>query len=153
MKWITYKATITILLIYILMEGIFHGARSAATWIYYMYQNKHTRQKSLRKYMKCWRSRLARLNNMFDSFIKENYKVVDYHVKAPSLREHCLTWRPYGYYKRRKSRAAHSRCIALFAAVIIEARPVMSKGRKTRMEFDTDSFDILIDNCCSHTDK
>ena len=31
MKWITYKATITILLIYILMEGIFHGARSAAT--------------------------------------------------------------------------------------------------------------------------
>ncbi len=37
--------------------------------------------------------RLARLNNMFDSFIKENYKVVDYHVKAPSQREHCLTWR------------------------------------------------------------
>ncbi len=38
MKWITYKATITILL-YILMEGIFHGARSAATWIYYMYHH------------------------------------------------------------------------------------------------------------------
>jgi hypothetical protein len=67
---------------------------------------------------------------MFDSFIKENYKVVDYHVKAPSLREHCLTWRPYRYYKRRKSRAARSRCIALFAAVIIEARPAMNKGEK-----------------------
>jgi hypothetical protein len=83
MKWITHKATITILLIYILMQGIYHGARSATIWIYYMCQNKHTRQKSLRKYMRCWRSRLARLNNMFDSYIKENYKVVDYHVKAP----------------------------------------------------------------------
>jgi hypothetical protein len=101
--------------------------------------------------MRCWRSRLARLNNMFDSYIKENYKVVDYHVKTPSLREHCLTWRPYGYYKRRKSRMARSRCIALWAAVIIEARPAMNKERKARMEFDTDSFDILIDNCCSHT--
>ena len=73
MKWITYKATITILLIYILMEGIFHGARSAATWIYYMYQSKHTRQKSLKKYMKSWRSRLARLNDIFDSYIKTDY--------------------------------------------------------------------------------
>ena len=27
----------------------------------------------------------------------------------------------------------------------------MSKERKARMELDTDSFDILIDNCCSHT--
>jgi hypothetical protein len=26
-----------------------------------------------------------------------------------------------------------------------------NKERKVRMEFDTDSFDILIDNCCSHT--
>ena len=102
MKWITYNATITILPIYILMQGIYHGARSATIWIYYMCQNKHTRQKSLRKYMRCWRSRLAR-------------------------------------------------CIALWAAVIIEARPAMSKERKARMEFDTDSFDILIDNCCSHT--
>jgi hypothetical protein len=42
-----------------------------------MYINKHTRQKSLRKYMKSWRSRLARLNDMFDTYIKENYMVVD----------------------------------------------------------------------------
>jgi hypothetical protein len=53
------------------------------------------------------------LNNMFDSYIKENYKVVDYHVKIPSMREHNLTWRPYGYYKRKRSRIARSRCIAI----------------------------------------
>jgi hypothetical protein len=103
MKWLKYYTTITYLLIYILIQGLHHGTRSAKIWIYYMYQSKHTRQKSLQKYMKFWKSRLARLNNMFDSYIKENYKVVDYHVKTPSLREHNLTRRPYGYYKRRKS--------------------------------------------------
>jgi hypothetical protein len=88
---------------------------------------------------------------MFDSYIKENYKVVDYQLKAPSMREHNLTWRPYGYYKRRRSKIACSRCIAIKTATIIEARSAMDKERKVRMEFDTDSFDILIDNCCSHT--
>jgi len=112
-----------------------------------MYQSKHTRQKILQKYMKFWKSRLARLNNMFDSYIKENYKVMEYHVKTPSLREHTLTWRPYGYCKKRKSRIARNKCIALKAVVIIEAKSATNEERKIRMEFDTDSFDILIDNC------
>ena len=64
---------------------------STKVWIYHMYINKHTRQKSLKKYMKSWRSRLARLNDMFDTYIKENYKVVDYQIKTPSMREHDLT--------------------------------------------------------------
>jgi hypothetical protein len=124
---------------------------STGAWIYHMYINKHTRQKRLRKYMKSWRSRLARLNDMFDTYIKENYKVVDYQIKTSSMREHDLTWRPYGYYKRRKAMAACRRCIALKSIQIIEARSAMNKERRLRMEFDTDSFDIMIDNCCSHT--
>jgi len=36
-------------------------------------------------------------------------------------------------------------------ATIIEARSAMDKERRVRIEFDTDSFDILIDNCYSHT--
>ncbi|MFN9983174.1 MAG: hypothetical protein ACK53Y_24820, partial [bacterium] len=91
------------------------------------------------------------MNDMFDSYIKENYKVVKYHVKTPSSREHDLTWKPYGYYKRNKAMTARRRCIALMSVQIIEARAAMDKERKIRMEFDTDSFDILIDNCCSHT--
>jgi hypothetical protein len=88
---------------------------------------------------------------MFDTYIKENYKVVDYQIKTSSTREHDLTWRPYGYYKRRKAMAACRRGIALKSTQIIEARPAVDKERRLRMEFDTDSFDILIDNCCSHT--
>ncbi len=116
-----------------------------------MYINKHTRQKSLKKYMKPWRSRLARLNDMFDTYIKQNYKVVDYQVKTPSMRENDLTWRPYGYYKRRKALEVHRRCIALKSIQIIEAKSAVDKERRLKMEFDTDSFDILIDICCSHT--
>jgi hypothetical protein len=134
-----------------MIQGLYHGMISTRAWIYHMYINKHTRQKSLKKYMKSWRSRLARLNDMFDSYIKENYKVVEYQVKTPSMREHDLTWKPYGHYKRRKAMAARRRCIALKSVQIIEAKAAMNKERRFRMEFDTDSFDILIDNCCSHT--
>jgi hypothetical protein len=150
-NWTRNYITAVHILTYILIQGLYHGMTSTRAWIYHMYINKHTRQKSLRKYMKSWRSRLARLNDMFNTYIKENYKVVDYQIKTPSMRGHDLTWRPYGYYKRRKAMAARRRCIALKSIQIIEARSAMSKERRLRMEFDTDSFDILIDNCCSHT--
>jgi len=103
--------------------------------------------------MKSWRSRLARMNDMFDTYIKENFKVVDYQIKTPSMREHGLTWRPYRYYKRRKAMAARRRCIALKSIQIIEAKSAVDKERRLKMESDTDSFDILIDNCCSHTSQ
>jgi len=74
---------------------------------------------------------LARLNNMFDSYIKENYKVVDYNVKTPSLREHNLNWRPYGYYKKRKSRIACSRCIAIRATYILRLNQQWIKKGKS----------------------
>jgi hypothetical protein len=134
-------------------QGLYDGMISTTTWIYHMYNNKHTRQKRLKQYMKSWRSRLARLNDKFDTYIKENYKVVDYQIKTPPMREHDRTWRPYGYYKRRKAMLSRRRCIALRSLQIIEARSAMDKKRRLKMKFDTDSFDILIDNCCSHTDN
>jgi len=111
--WIKSYITAVYILTFILLQGLYHGMTSKRAWIYHMYINKHTRQKSLKKYMKSWRSRLARLNDMFDTYIKENYKVVDYQIRTPSMREHDLTWRPYGYYKRRKAIAARQRCILL----------------------------------------
>jgi hypothetical protein len=150
-NWIRNYFTAVYILTYILIEELYHGMRSTRAWFYHMYNNKHTRQKSLKMYMKSWRSRLARLYDMFDTYIKENYKVVEYQINSPSMREHDLTWKPYGYYKRRKAKAAHKRCIALKSMQIIEARSARNKERRLRMEYDTDSFDILIDNCCSHT--
>jgi hypothetical protein len=83
--------------------------------------------------LKSWRSRLARLNDMFDSYIKENYKVVENQVKTPSMREHDLTWKPYGYYKTRKAMVACRRCIALKSVQIIEAKAAMNKERRLRI--------------------
>ncbi len=37
-------------------------------------------------------------------------------VKIPSSREHDLTWKPYGYYKKKKAMTARRRCIALMSA-------------------------------------
>jgi hypothetical protein len=34
---------------------------------------------------------------------------------------------------------------------IIEAKPAVERRNRSRLSFDTDSNDILIDNCCSHT--
>ena len=116
-----------------------------------MYQSKCTRQKRLQRYMKFWRSRLARLNNMFDTYIKENYKVVEYHVKTLSLRERTLTWRPYGKHKWLRRMIARKRCTKASYTYIIEARAVLEKVKRKKVQFDTDSYDILIDNCCSHT--
>jgi hypothetical protein len=66
-------------------------------------------------------------------------------------RQHNLTWRPYGYYKKIKSMKPCSRCLARTRAYVIEARPAVEKRDRTKLNFDTDSYDILIDNCCSHT--
>jgi hypothetical protein len=66
---------------------------------------------------------------LFDTYIKEHYKVVDYQVKTSSMREYDLTWRPYGYFKRRKAMAACRRCIALKSIQIIEAKSAMDKER------------------------
>jgi hypothetical protein len=88
---------------------------------------------------------------MFDTYIKENYKVVEYQAKTPSLRRHGLTWRPYRYYRKMRSITAHNRCRNIMSTYIIDANPAMEKRQKTRLAFDSDSYDILIDNCCSHT--
>jgi hypothetical protein len=70
--------------------------------------------------MTFWRSILARLNSRFDSYIKENYKVVDYGGKKPSQREKTLTWKPYGYHRRLRIDYACRRCIISKGKYIIE---------------------------------
>jgi hypothetical protein len=90
------------------------------------------------------------LNNMFDTYFKKNYIVVDYHIKTLSLREHNLTWTPYGYHKILKSMTACRKCMAI-PGTLIEARPSVERVNRTKLNFDTDSYDILIEDFCSHT--
>ncbi len=101
--------------------------------------------------MKQWRSNLARLNKKIKEYMLDNYKVIDYEVRKPSQRSN-ITWRPYGYHTWKRSTIARRRCIKYIQRIhkTIEVRST-SKKSKPIMHFDTDSYDILVDNCCSQS--
>jgi hypothetical protein len=61
-----------------------------------------------------------------------------------------LTWKPYGYYRRLRINKARRRCIDFKKIYIIEANTA-TRRRQKRLNFDSDSYEILIDNCCSHS--
>ena len=117
----------------------------------YIYMRSIKIIKTKQKYMKQWRSNLARLNNKIKDHMLDNYKVIDYEVRKPSQRSN-ITWRPYGYHKWRRSTIARKRCIKYIQRLhkTIEVRSTTKKS-KPIMHFDTDSYDILVDNCCSQS--
>jgi len=120
---------------------------------------KIKRLQHLLKYMKKWRNNLAHINQAIDTYFKTYYKVVDYHIKKPNLRVTDITWRPYGYRKWLRRTTARRRCIKYIkmhkthtkpSNNIIEVKASTNKGTK-RLHFDSDSYDILVDNCCSQS--
>jgi hypothetical protein len=117
----------------------------------YIYMSSIKIRKTKQKYMKQWRSHLARLNKLFKDYMLSNYKVIDYEIKKPSPRP-CITWKPYGYYKCRRSIIARRRCIKYMTGLhkTLEVKATRKKS-KPIMHFDTGSYDILVDNCCSQS--
>jgi hypothetical protein len=117
----------------------------------YIYMRSIKIIKTKQKYMKQWRSNLARLNRIIKEYMLDNYKVINYEIKKPSHRSN-ITRRPYGYHKWRRSTIARRRCIMFIQQKhkTIEVRSTRKKS-KPIMHFDTDSYDILVDNCCSQS--
>ncbi len=104
-------------------------------------------RKTKQKYMKQWRANLARLNKQIKDYMLDNYKVIDYEVRKPSPRPE-ITRRPYGYHKWRRAKIARRRCIKFIQQMhtTIEVRSTRKKP-KQMLRFDSDSYDILVDNC------
>ncbi len=128
-----------------LIKYIFtHDIRSC-----YIHITPRKMRKTKQKYMKQWRANLARLNKLKKEYMLNNYKVIDYEVKKPSPRPE-ISRRPYGYHKWRRAKIA--RCIKFIQQVhnTIEVKSTRKKP-KPMMHFDTDSYDILVDNCCSQS--
>jgi hypothetical protein len=92
-----------------------------------------------------------RLNKKIKAYMLETYKVMDYEVRKPSQRSNII-WRPYDYHKWRRSTISCRRCIRYIHRMhkTIEVRSTMKKS-KPIMHFDTDSYDILVDNCCNQS--
>ena len=117
---------------------------------------KHKSMPKLHKYLRQWKYHLARLNDIIDIYFKENYKVVDYHIKKPNMRLKDLTRVPFGYYKWRRRHHARLQCIQHVRLMTANPPRIIyayqsTNQHKDRLRFDTDSYTILVDNCCSRS--
>jgi len=108
----------------------------------------------LHKFLYKWKLQMARLNKHIDIHFKTYYKVVEYNVKKPQTRVPEITPTPYGYRRWVRKQRVRRKCITKHKGhntshiPMIEARTT-TKRQARRLFFDTDSFPILVDNCCS----
>jgi len=105
----------------------------------------------LQRYLKQWRFMLAHLNSNIDIFFRTHYMVSAYHIKT-NFHSKQLTWRPYGHKKRQRAYTARTQCLKYRVLCVNPAiRLSMQSTTPTphRVHFDSDSYDILVDNCCS----
>jgi hypothetical protein len=94
---------------------------------------------------------LAHLNNHICMFFKTNYRVSAYHVKTHfHLKQ--LNWKPYGHKKRQRAYIAITQCLKyrdLCNTPEIRLSMQFTMPIPHGVHFDSDSYDILVDNCCS----
>ena len=107
--------------------------------------------RKLQKYLKQWRIMLAHLNKRMDLYFQKHYKVVAYNIKTLPIRENHIQWRPHNHKKRRQAQQARKACMQIHNLTQGLHYMVMTTTTSNphRVGFDTDSYDILVDNCCS----
>jgi hypothetical protein len=110
-----------------------------------------TKYRKLQKYLKQWRIMLAHLNKRMDLYFQKHYKVVDYNIRILPIRENHIPWRPHNHKKRRQAQQARKACMHITTITQKLHHMVMTTTTSNphRVGFDTDSYDILVDNCCS----
>jgi hypothetical protein len=94
---------------------------------------------------------LAHLNKRMDLYFQKRYKVVDYNIKTSPTREIHMPWRPHNHKKRKLAQQASTACIHITAATqrLHHLAMTTTTSNPHRVGFDPDSYDILVDNCCS----
>jgi hypothetical protein len=67
------------------------------------------------------------------------------------IREIHIPWRPYNYKKRRMAQQARKACmhITTITQKLHHLAMTTTTSNPHRVKFDTDTYDILVDNCCS----
>ncbi len=104
----------------------------------------------LHRYLKQWRIMLAHLNKRIDIYFKTNYAVTAYQFKT-QFHSKQLTWKPYGHKKRQQACMARIRCLTHKQHCMGQFSMQTTTPTPHRVHFDSDSYDIFVDNCCSHT--
>jgi hypothetical protein len=112
------------------------------------------RTPNIYKFLQKWRQKLAKLNDKIELFYKAHYKVQDHNIKPPKLRTTEITIVPYGHRKWKRKRLARQKCLTrgepnnthLTLVAYTTTQP-----KYTKLTFDTDSYEIMVDNCCSQS--
>jgi hypothetical protein len=109
--------------------------------------------RTLQKYLKRWRFMMAHLNEQIDVYFKVHYKVSKYNLKTLYPRSTIIPGRQYKAIRRRRLQRARQACLQTIALKNRDQRPSMAMATYSRyphrVHFDTDSYEILVDNCCS----
>ncbi len=110
--------------------------------------------RTLKKYLKWWRFMLAHLNKHIDLYYQKRNKVVDYKFNMLLTRANHLSWAPYGYRRSKFATITRSQCIQHMQypqqGHILHHLAMTTTARLPhRVHFDTDSYDIMMDNWCS----
>jgi hypothetical protein len=109
--------------------------------------------RNLQKYLKRWRFMMAHLNEQIDVYFKVHYRVNEYNLRTLSPRTTIIPGRQYHTIRRRCQHRARQACLQ--AIVLMDSNHGQAMAMATsstcphRVHFDTDSYDILVDNCCS----
>jgi hypothetical protein len=130
-------------LMYIL--NINNRTRYSTIWLKPQQYNK------LQRYLKRWRIMLAHLNKHIDMYFKLNYGVSAYHIKTEFYSKQ-LTWKPYGYRRRQRAHMARTQCLKHRTRCVDPVNRFSMQSTTPmphRVHFDSDSYDIFVDNCCS----
>jgi hypothetical protein len=77
--------------------------------------------------------------------------LTDYNIRTLPIRENHIPWRPHNHKKRRQAQQARKACMHITTITQKLHHMVMTTTTSNphRVGFDTDSYDILVDNCCS----
>jgi len=109
--------------------------------------------RTLQKYLRRWRFMMAHSNEWIDVYFKVRYKVSEYQLKTLYPRSTVIPGRKYKAIRRQRLRNARWACLQAIALRNKNQRPSMAMVTYSRyphrVHFDTDSYEILVDNCCS----
>jgi hypothetical protein len=109
--------------------------------------------RNLQKYLKRWRFMMAHLNEQIDVYFKVHYRVSEYNLRTLSPRTTIIPDRQYHAIRRRRQHRARQACLrAITLTDSNHGQPMAMATSSTcahRVHFDTDFYDILVDNCCS----
>jgi hypothetical protein len=109
--------------------------------------------RNLQRYLKRWRFMMAHLNEQIDVYFKVHYRVSEYNLRTLPPRTTIIPDRQYHAIRRRRQHRARQACLQAITLTDSNHGQAMAMATSStcphRVHFDTDSYDILVDNCCS----